>query len=55
MAEAIGVIAGVLGIIQFGLTNFKDEPGPGSTVKVAVALDGANGGTDNGGGDLPDV
>lgn len=55
MAQAIGVISGLLGIVQFGINNFIPEPEPGSTFKVAVALDGSNGGTDNAGGDLPDV
>lgn len=53
--EAIGVLSGLLGIVQFGIDNFKTDPQPGSTIKVAVALDGANGGTDNAGGDLPDM
>ncbi|KAF4124722.1 hypothetical protein GMORB2_5388 [Geosmithia morbida] len=55
VAEAIGIVSGLLGIVQFGIDNFASEPGPGSSFKVAVALDGANGGTDNAGGDLPDV
>lgn len=53
--EAIGVVSGLLGIVQFGINNFKTDPLPGSTIKVAVALDGASGGTDNAGGDLPDM
>ncbi|OJJ52389.1 hypothetical protein ASPSYDRAFT_164879 [Aspergillus sydowii CBS 593.65] len=53
--EAIGVVAGTLGIVQFGLTNFADTTEPGSTIKVAVGLDGENGGTEDAGGDLPDV
>ncbi|KAL5340167.1 hypothetical protein BJX70DRAFT_127312 [Aspergillus crustosus] len=53
--QAIGVISGLLGIVNFGITNFKDTTEPGSTIKVAVALDGANGGTEDAGGDLPDV
>lgn len=53
--QAIGVVAGVLGIVQFGLTNFADDTEPGSTIKVAVGLDGENGGTEDAGGDLPDM
>jgi hypothetical protein len=55
MAQVIGIISGLLKIVEFGMDNFTDEPDPGSTIKVAVALDGTNGGTDNAGGDLPDV
>lgn len=55
MAQVIGIVAGLLKIVQFGIDNFSDEPGPGSTIKIAVALDGTNGGTNNAGGDLPDV
>ena len=54
MAQVIGIIAGLLKVVQFGMDNFSEEPDPGSTIKVAVALDG-KGGTDNAGGDLPDV
>ncbi|KAL5336717.1 hypothetical protein BJX70DRAFT_267110 [Aspergillus crustosus] len=53
--DAIGVISGILTITSFAMDNFGDTTEPGSTIKVAVALDGANGGTDNAGGDLPDV
>lgn len=53
--QAIGVVAGVLGIVQFGLTNFADNTEPGSTIKIAVGLDGENGGTEDAGGDLPDM
>lgn len=55
VVEAIGVVAGVLGIVQFGMNNFADTTEPGSTIKVAVGLDGENGGTEDAGGDLPDV
>ncbi|KAL2870153.1 uncharacterized protein BJX67DRAFT_370502 [Aspergillus lucknowensis] len=55
VVEAIGVVSGILGIIQFAADNFGDTTEPGSTVKVAVALDGEAGGTSNAGGDLPDV
>ncbi|ETS74482.1 hypothetical protein PFICI_14348 [Pestalotiopsis fici W106-1] len=55
--EAIGVISGILGIVQFGIDNFGgDEENSGSVVKVAVALEGADGAPPtNTGGDLPDV
>jgi hypothetical protein len=52
--EVIGVISGLLGIIQFGIDNFAEEPGSGSTFKIAVGLDGTQG-LSNAGGDLPDV
>ncbi|KAI0015966.1 hypothetical protein F4780DRAFT_31477 [Xylariomycetidae sp. FL0641] len=52
--EAIGVISGVLGIIQFGMDNFPAADGSSSKVRVAVGLD-TEGGLQNGGGDLPDV
>ncbi|RYP59709.1 hypothetical protein DL771_010778 [Monosporascus sp. 5C6A] len=52
--EAIGVISGVLGIIQFGIDNFAAPESVGSTVRIAVGLD-YDGGLSNAGGDLPDV
>ena len=52
--EAIGVISGVLGIIQFGADNFPVPDKVGSTVRVAVGLD-FSGGLREAGGDLPDV
>lgn len=55
VADVIGIVSGVLTIVSFGMDNFASDPGPGSTIKVAVALDGDHGGTDNAGGDLPDV
>ncbi|KAL4963715.1 uncharacterized protein BDV14DRAFT_201684 [Aspergillus stella-maris] len=54
VVDAIGVISGVLTMVSFAQSNFADTTEPGSTIKVAVALDG-EGGTDNAGGDLPDV
>lgn len=61
VVEAIGVISGVLGIVQFGIDNFgssssSSTPDTGSIIKLAVALEGANGAAPtNTGGDLPDV
>lgn len=52
--EVIGVISGLLGILQFGIDNFVEEPGEGSTFKIAVGLDGTKG-LSNAGGDLPDM
>ncbi len=52
--EAIGVISGVLGILQFGVDNFPEQKAVGSSVRVTVGLD-TQGGLDNAGGDLPDV
>lgn len=50
----LGVIAGSLGIISFGLDRFGGEGShSGSTIKVAVALDGPQ--LSNSAGDLPDV
>jgi hypothetical protein len=53
--EVIGVISGILGIVQFGIDDFSAEPQPGSDLEVAIALDGTTEGTTNAGGDLPDV
>lgn len=52
--DVIGVVSGLLGLVQFGIDNFEEEPGEGSTFKIAVGLDGTNG-LYNAGGDLPDV
>lgn len=54
-ANVIGIIGGLLKIVDFGIKNFgNEEPDPGSEFRVAVALDGT-GGTSNAGGDLPDM
>ncbi|KAI0451230.1 hypothetical protein F5B21DRAFT_516857 [Xylaria acuta] len=37
--EAIGLISGVLGIIQFGIDNLPKEDSVGSTIRVTVGLD----------------
>ncbi|KAI0384063.1 hypothetical protein F5Y04DRAFT_248889 [Hypomontagnella monticulosa] len=52
--EAIGVISGVLGILQFGIDNFPKQDTVSSTIRITVGLDTA-GGLNNAGGDLPDV
>ncbi|KAI0906454.1 hypothetical protein F4823DRAFT_607161 [Ustulina deusta] len=52
--DAIGLVSGVLGIIQFGLDNFSPDDSEGSTVRITVGLD-FNGGLSNSGGDLPDI
>ncbi|KAL3485664.1 hypothetical protein BJX62DRAFT_216800 [Aspergillus germanicus] len=52
--DAIGVISGILTIVSFAQSNFGTGD-PGSTIKVAVALDNEASGTINAGGDLPDV
>lgn len=52
--QAIGVVSGLLGIVQFGINNFQTEPPPGSTIKFAIGLDKQSG-LENAGGDLPDV
>ncbi|KAL4803347.1 hypothetical protein BDV18DRAFT_162912 [Aspergillus unguis] len=52
--DAIGVISGLLTIVSFAKDNFVDDSDPGTTIKVAVGLDGPSG-TENAGGDLPDV
>ncbi|KAJ5163582.1 uncharacterized protein N7500_005412 [Penicillium coprophilum] len=54
VVDAIGVISGILTIVSFGMDNFGEGETSGSTIKVAVALDGPNGPT-NAGGDIPDV
>ncbi|KAK0616581.1 hypothetical protein B0T14DRAFT_523450 [Immersiella caudata] len=52
--EVIGVVSGLLGIVQFGMDNFAGEDDSvNSIIKIAVGLDG--GGLSNAGGDLPDV
>ncbi|KAL3476680.1 hypothetical protein BJX99DRAFT_246700 [Aspergillus californicus] len=55
VVDAIGVISGLLTIVSFSMDNFGDTTEPGSTIKVAVALDNDAAGTINAGGDLPDV
>ncbi|KAI1464084.1 uncharacterized protein F4812DRAFT_444512 [Daldinia caldariorum] len=52
--EAIGVLSGVLGILQFGIDHFPKDDGPKSTIRITVGLDTPNG-LHNAGGDLPDV
>ncbi|KAI1103608.1 hypothetical protein F4804DRAFT_342403 [Jackrogersella minutella] len=52
--DVIGLISGVLGIIQFASDQFPPTTSVDSTVRVTVGLD-TNGGLDNGGGDLPDI
>lgn len=52
--EVIGIVSGLLGIVQFGIDNFAEEPKDGSTFKIAVGLDGTKG-LNNAGGNLPDV
>ncbi|KAJ3565392.1 hypothetical protein NPX13_g7521 [Xylaria arbuscula] len=52
--EAIGLISGLLGIVQFGLDNFSSDDSEGSTIRISVGLD-FDGGLSNSGGDLPDV
>ncbi|KAJ5794804.1 hypothetical protein N7457_001403 [Penicillium paradoxum] len=54
IVDAIGVISGILTIVSFGKDNFGNGETSGSTIKVAVALDGPSGPTDAG-GDLPDI
>ncbi|KAF2971962.1 hypothetical protein GQX73_g1511 [Xylaria multiplex] len=54
IVEAIGLISGALGIVQFGLDNFSGSESDGSTVRVTVGLD-FDGGLQNSGGDLPDI
>lgn len=54
VVDAIGIISGILTIVSFGQDNFASDSTSGSTVKIAVALDGPNGPTDAG-GDLPDM
>ena len=54
LVEAIGLISGVLGIIQFGIDNFSPPDAEGSTVRVTVGLD-FEGGLSNSGGDVPDI
>lgn len=52
--EVIGVVSGLLGIVQFGMDNFAGGgDSVNSVIKIAVGLDG--GGLTNAGGDLPDV
>ncbi|OTB04414.1 hypothetical protein M426DRAFT_11561 [Hypoxylon sp. CI-4A] len=51
--EAIGVISGALGIIQFGINNFPEPDSVKSTIRITVGLDTDQ--LDGAGGDLPDV
>ncbi|KAK2836074.1 hypothetical protein FQN49_006709 [Arthroderma sp. PD_2] len=51
--NAIGVLSGLLTIFSFGEDHFGQEVHSGSTIKVAVALDGPQ--VSNAGGGLPDV
>ncbi|KAJ8109145.1 hypothetical protein ONZ43_g6215 [Nemania bipapillata] len=52
--DAIGLLSGVLGIVQFGIDNVPKAESVGSTVRVTVGLD-MKGGLNNAGGDLPDI
>ncbi|TLS23577.1 uncharacterized protein PpBr36_06449 [Pyricularia pennisetigena] len=52
--EIIGVVSGVLGIIQFAQDAFPEKQKPGSSVRIAVGLDSA-GGLNNAGGNVPGV
>ncbi|KAI2642683.1 hypothetical protein GGS21DRAFT_544790 [Xylaria nigripes] len=55
--DAIGVISSLLGIISFAEDNFAPQDTTGSTVRLTVGLDAADGnyGLTGGGGDLPDI
>ncbi|KAI0393822.1 hypothetical protein F5Y17DRAFT_466626 [Xylariaceae sp. FL0594] len=52
--EVIGVVSGLLGIVQFGIDNFAPPDDVGSTVRVMVGLD-IKGELNNAGGDFPDL
>ena len=52
--NVIGVLASVLGIVQFGEDNFGNQDSGGSVVRIQTGLDSA-GGLSNSGGDFPDV
>ncbi|KAI0882236.1 uncharacterized protein GGS22DRAFT_191406 [Annulohypoxylon maeteangense] len=52
--EAIGLISGALGIIQFGIDNFPQAKSVDSVVRITTGLD-TPGGLNNAGGSLPDV
>ncbi|XDG08366.1 hypothetical protein ABKA04_007981 [Annulohypoxylon sp. FPYF3050] len=52
--EAIGLISGALGIIQFGIDNFPTAKSVDSVVRITTGLD-TPGGLTNAGGTLPDV
>ncbi|CAM1502184.1 Fc.00g041680.m01.CDS01 [Cosmosporella sp. VM-42] len=54
LLDVIGVVSGILGIIQFGMDNFAEPDGASSVVKITVGLDVDNG-LQNAGGSLPDV
>lgn len=52
--NVIGVLSGIMGIVQFGKDNFGSTDSKGSTVRIQVGLD-SDRGLSNSGGDLPDV
>lgn len=52
--NVIGVLASVLGIVQFGEDNFGGQDSGGSVVRIQVGLDNGSG-LSNSGGDMPDV
>jgi len=52
--QAIGVVSGLLKIVQFGMDNFETQPDPGSTIKFAIGLDSQSG-LNGASGNLPDV
>ncbi|KAM5341688.1 hypothetical protein ACJ41O_014719 [Fusarium nematophilum] len=52
--DVIGLISGVLGIVQFGMDHFGGKEKAKSVIKIGVGLD-VRGGLDNSGGHLPDV
>lgn len=53
--DAFGVLAGALGIIQFGLDNFGDQTDNAAKIRIQVGLDSSTNGLSNSGGDLPDA
>jgi hypothetical protein len=59
--EVIGVISGLLGIVQFGIDNIPEQETSQSTLMIGVGLDGTDpahpdrGSMNSAGGDLPDV
>ncbi|OCL05722.1 hypothetical protein AOQ84DRAFT_399413 [Glonium stellatum] len=52
--DVIGVVSGLLGILQFGMDNFGSQDTGGSVVRVKVGLD-QDGGLSNAGGNVPDI
>ncbi|KAI9147532.1 hypothetical protein HJFPF1_12558 [Paramyrothecium foliicola] len=55
VVNVVGVLSGVVGILQFGIDNFAPKDDEGSTVvQLAIGLDVPDG-LNNAGGDLPDV